>query len=53
MNVSENLCCSQVIIEEAVKSSPNGLQLMYSRLLEFVPLHCRLLREVTGGTISR
>ncbi|XP_023818997.1 conserved oligomeric Golgi complex subunit 2 [Oryzias latipes] len=42
----------QVIIEEAVKSSPNGLQLMYSRLLEFVPLHCRLLREVTGGTIS-
>uniref|UniRef100_A0A3P9M1R6 Conserved oligomeric Golgi complex subunit 2 n=1 Tax=Oryzias latipes TaxID=8090 RepID=A0A3P9M1R6_ORYLA len=42
----------QVIIEEAVKSSPNGLQLMYSRLLEFVPLNCRLLREVTGGTIS-
>ncbi|XP_024119697.1 conserved oligomeric Golgi complex subunit 2 [Oryzias melastigma] len=42
----------QVINEEAVKSSPNGLQLMYSRLLEFVPLHCRQLREVTGGTIS-
>lgn len=43
----------QVITEEAVKSSPNGLQLMYSRLLEFVPHHCRLLREVTGGAISR
>lgn len=26
---------------------------MYSRLLEFVPHHCRLLREVTGGAISR
>uniref|UniRef100_A0A4W6DLZ1 Conserved oligomeric Golgi complex subunit 2 n=1 Tax=Lates calcarifer TaxID=8187 RepID=A0A4W6DLZ1_LATCA len=42
----------QVIVEEVVKSSPNGLQLMYSRLLEFVPHHCRLLREVTGGAIS-
>ncbi|XP_075997842.1 conserved oligomeric Golgi complex subunit 2 [Genypterus blacodes] len=42
----------QVIVEEVVKSNPNGLQLMYSRLLEFVPHHCRLLREVTGGTVS-
>lgn len=42
----------QVILEEVVKSSPNGLQLMYSRLLDFVPHHCRLLREVTGGAIS-
>ncbi|KAF3708114.1 Conserved oligomeric Golgi complex subunit 2 [Channa argus] len=42
----------QVIIEEVVKSNPNGLQLMYSRLLEFVPHHCRLLREVTGAAIS-
>uniref|UniRef100_A0A8D0AL94 Conserved oligomeric Golgi complex subunit 2 n=1 Tax=Sander lucioperca TaxID=283035 RepID=A0A8D0AL94_SANLU len=42
----------QVIVAEVVKSSPNGLQLMYSRLLEFVPHHCRLLREVTGGAIS-
>uniref|UniRef100_A0A3Q3MR24 Conserved oligomeric Golgi complex subunit 2 n=1 Tax=Mastacembelus armatus TaxID=205130 RepID=A0A3Q3MR24_9TELE len=42
----------QVIVEEVVKSNSNGLQLMYSRLLEFVPHHCRLLREVTGGAIS-
>uniref|UniRef100_A0A667XGL3 Conserved oligomeric Golgi complex subunit 2 n=1 Tax=Myripristis murdjan TaxID=586833 RepID=A0A667XGL3_9TELE len=42
----------QVIVEELVKSNPNGLQLMYSRLLEFVPHHCRLLREVTGGAVS-
>lgn len=43
----------QVIVEEVVKSSPSGLQMMYSRLLEFVPHHCRLLREVTGSGISR
>ncbi|KAM6915800.1 conserved oligomeric Golgi complex subunit 2 [Xenentodon cancila] len=42
----------QVIVEEVVKSNPSGLQMMYSRLLEFVPHHCRLLREVTGGAIS-
>uniref|UniRef100_A0A3B4CEW1 Conserved oligomeric Golgi complex subunit 2 n=1 Tax=Pygocentrus nattereri TaxID=42514 RepID=A0A3B4CEW1_PYGNA len=42
----------QVITEQFVKSSSNGLQLMYAKLLEFVPHHCRLLREVTGGTIS-
>ncbi|MEQ2298677.1 Conserved oligomeric Golgi complex subunit 2 [Ameca splendens] len=42
----------QVIVEEAVKSNPSSLQLMYSRLLDFVPHHCRLLREVTGGAIS-
>jgi hypothetical protein len=43
----------QVIVEDLVKANPNGLQLMYSRLLEFVPHHCRLLREVTGGAVSR
>ncbi|KAJ7400115.1 component of oligomeric golgi complex 2 [Pitangus sulphuratus] len=42
----------EVIVEEYVQSHPNGLQAMYNRLLEFVPHHCRLLREVTGGAIS-
>ncbi|KAG8515053.1 Conserved oligomeric Golgi complex subunit 2 [Galemys pyrenaicus] len=42
----------EVIIEEFVESHPNGLQIMYDKLLEFVPHHCRLLREVTGGAIS-
>ncbi|XP_030627703.1 conserved oligomeric Golgi complex subunit 2 [Chanos chanos] len=42
----------EIIVEQFVKSSPNGLQIMYAKLLEFVPHHCRLLREVTGGTIS-
>ncbi|XP_041108740.1 conserved oligomeric Golgi complex subunit 2 [Polyodon spathula] len=42
----------EVIVEQHVKSHPNGLQEMYGKLLEFVPHHCRLLREVTGGTVS-
>lgn len=42
----------EVIVEQLVKSNPNGLKMMYSKLLEFVPHHCRLLREVTGGAIS-
>ncbi|XP_053768892.1 conserved oligomeric Golgi complex subunit 2 [Desmodus rotundus] len=42
----------QVITEQIVESHPNGLQIMYNKLLEFVPHHCRLLREVTGGAIS-
>ncbi|XP_026902836.1 conserved oligomeric Golgi complex subunit 2 isoform X6 [Acinonyx jubatus] len=43
----------EVIVELIVESDPNGLQIMYDKLLEFVPHHCRLLREVTGGAISR
>ncbi|KAF1505067.1 Conserved oligomeric Golgi complex subunit 2, partial [Eudyptula minor novaehollandiae] len=42
----------EVIVEQYVQSHPNGLQAMYNKLLEFVPHHCRLLREVTGGAIS-
>uniref|UniRef100_A0A8C8UIZ8 Conserved oligomeric Golgi complex subunit 2 n=1 Tax=Peromyscus maniculatus bairdii TaxID=230844 RepID=A0A8C8UIZ8_PERMB len=40
------------IVEQFVESHPSGLQLMYNKLLEFVPHHCRLLREVTGGAVS-
>lgn len=43
---------SEVIVERVVESHPSGLQLMYNKLLEFVPHHCRLLREVTGGAVS-
>ncbi|XP_067278091.1 conserved oligomeric Golgi complex subunit 2 [Pseudorasbora parva] len=42
----------EVIVEQFVKSNPNGLKMIYAKLLEFVPYHCRLLREVTGGAIS-
>eukprot|EP00079_Xenopus_tropicalis_P008432 XP_002931527.2 PREDICTED: conserved oligomeric Golgi complex subunit 2 isoform X2 [Xenopus tropicalis] len=42
----------EVINEQYVQSHPGGLHAMYSKLLEFVPHHCRLLREVTGGAVS-
>ncbi|XP_059004527.1 conserved oligomeric Golgi complex subunit 2-like isoform X2 [Mustela lutreola] len=43
----------EVIVEQIVESHPDGLKIMYAnKLLEFVPHHCRLLREVTGGAIS-
>ncbi|XP_047615810.1 conserved oligomeric Golgi complex subunit 2 isoform X3 [Phacochoerus africanus] len=42
----------EVITEQIVDTNLSGLQLMYHKLLEFVPHHCRLLREVTGGAIS-
>ncbi|XP_024258608.1 conserved oligomeric Golgi complex subunit 2 isoform X3 [Oncorhynchus tshawytscha] len=42
-----------VIVEQFVKSTPNGLQILYTKLLQFVPHHCRLLCEVTGMVISR
>ncbi|XP_066090954.1 conserved oligomeric Golgi complex subunit 2-like isoform X5 [Saccopteryx bilineata] len=43
----------QVIVEQIVDSHPNGLWIMYNKLLEFVPHHCCVLKEVTGGAISR
>ncbi|XP_008844006.1 conserved oligomeric Golgi complex subunit 2 [Nannospalax galili] len=43
---------NEVIVEQFIESHPSGLQLMYNKLLEFVPHHCRLLREVTGGAVS-
>ncbi|XP_057342404.1 conserved oligomeric Golgi complex subunit 2 isoform X3 [Manis pentadactyla] len=42
----------EVIVEHVVMSQPGGLQIMYNKLLAFVPHHCRLLRGVTGGSIS-
>ncbi|XP_033698459.1 conserved oligomeric Golgi complex subunit 2 isoform X6 [Tursiops truncatus] len=42
----------EVIVEQIADAHPSDLQLMYRKLLEFVPHHCRLLREVTGGATS-
>ncbi|MBN3309314.1 COG2 protein, partial [Amia calva] len=42
----------QVVVDRFVQSHPNGLQVLYGKLLDFVPHHCRLLREVTGGAVS-
>ncbi|OWK06374.1 hypothetical protein Celaphus_00011829 [Cervus elaphus hippelaphus] len=50
-SVSEGI--RAVILEQIVDSRLSDLQLMYDKLLEFVPHRCRLLREVTGGAISR
>uniref|UniRef100_S4RGI5 Component of oligomeric golgi complex 2 n=1 Tax=Petromyzon marinus TaxID=7757 RepID=S4RGI5_PETMA len=41
----------EVVSEQYVQSHPQGLKGMYSKLLEFVPHHCRLLKEVTMGTL--
>ncbi|XP_047557324.1 conserved oligomeric Golgi complex subunit 2 isoform X13 [Lutra lutra] len=48
----EDIRKKKVIVEQIVESHPDGLEIMYAKLLEFVPHHCRLLREVTGGAIS-
>ncbi|XP_059005345.1 conserved oligomeric Golgi complex subunit 2-like isoform X2 [Mustela lutreola] len=49
----EDIRKKKVIVEQIVESHPDGLKIMYAnKLLEFVPHHCRLLREVTGGAIS-
>uniref|UniRef100_A0A8C9DG17 Conserved oligomeric Golgi complex subunit 2 n=1 Tax=Prolemur simus TaxID=1328070 RepID=A0A8C9DG17_PROSS len=42
----------EVIAEHFGESHPSGLRILYDKLLQFVPHHCRLLREVTGGAIS-
>ncbi|KAB0371721.1 hypothetical protein FD755_016659 [Muntiacus reevesi] len=42
----------EVILEQIVDSYLSDLQFTYDKLLEFVPHHCHLLREVTGGAIS-
>ncbi|XP_076099685.1 conserved oligomeric Golgi complex subunit 2-like [Mytilus galloprovincialis] len=38
----------KVITEQFLKS--NNLQGMYAKILEFVPLHCKILRDVTTGS---
>ncbi|XP_044925795.1 conserved oligomeric Golgi complex subunit 2-like isoform X2 [Mustela putorius furo] len=49
----EDIRKKKVIVEQIVESHPDGLKIMYAnKLLELVPHHCRLLREVTGGAIS-
>ncbi|XP_059000046.1 conserved oligomeric Golgi complex subunit 2-like isoform X1 [Mustela lutreola] len=50
----EDIRKKKVIVEQIVESHPDGLKIMYAnKLLEFVPHHCCLLREVTGGAISK
>ncbi|XP_048387356.2 conserved oligomeric Golgi complex subunit 2 [Stegostoma tigrinum] len=41
----------EVIDEQYVRSGTNGLREMYGKLLDFIPNHCRLLQDVTGGAV--
>ncbi|XP_059026492.1 conserved oligomeric Golgi complex subunit 2-like isoform X3 [Mustela lutreola] len=48
----EDIRKKKVIVEQIVESHLDDLKIMYAnKLLEFVPHHCRLLQEVTGGAI--
>ncbi|KAL3872688.1 hypothetical protein ACJMK2_035898 [Sinanodonta woodiana] len=42
----------EVVSEQFLKSNKQGLQGMYAKILEFIPTHCRLLREVTSKHTS-
>lgn len=40
------------INETVLKSNPQGLKGMYSKVLEFIPKHCTHLKMITGSTFS-
>ncbi|KAI8482591.1 Conserved oligomeric Golgi complex subunit 2 [Branchiostoma belcheri] len=40
-----------VITEAVLMSHPQGLKGLYSRVLDFIPAHCKPLREVTTGLV--
>ena len=43
----------QVISETFIRSSSQGLEGMFAKVLDFVPAHCRVLRDITcPGTRS-
>ncbi|XP_035693427.1 conserved oligomeric Golgi complex subunit 2-like isoform X1 [Branchiostoma floridae] len=41
----------EVITEAVLMSHPQGLRGLYSRVLDFIPAHCKPLREVTTGLV--
>ncbi|GCC31744.1 hypothetical protein chiPu_0010205 [Chiloscyllium punctatum] len=41
----------EVVDEQYVQSGTTGLREMYGKLLDFIPNHCRLLQDVTGGAV--
>ncbi|XP_071784531.1 conserved oligomeric Golgi complex subunit 2-like [Asterias amurensis] len=40
----------EVIQEKCLQHHPQGLKGLYARVLDFIPKHCRLIREVTSPT---
>ncbi|CAH1263348.1 COG2 [Branchiostoma lanceolatum] len=41
----------EVLTEAVLTSHPQGLKGLYSRVLDFIPAHCKPLREVTTGLV--
>ena len=39
----------QVISEHFIKSNHDGLQGMFNKIIQFIPLKCKLLADVTSG----
>ena len=40
----------QVVSEQYIRDSQQGLRGMYVAILDFIPKHCHKLNEVTAGT---
>ncbi|CAH1791000.1 unnamed protein product [Owenia fusiformis] len=40
----------EVLTEQYIQANPHGLRGMYNKALEFIPKHCKQLKEVTSGT---
>lgn len=43
----------QIISETFMRNHPQGLRGMYAVVLDFIPKHCRCLKEVTAGSRTR
>ena len=39
-----------MISEQCIKTHKDGLQGLYSDLLDFIPAHCKSLKDITAGT---
>ncbi|XP_013396594.1 conserved oligomeric Golgi complex subunit 2-like [Lingula anatina] len=42
----------EVISDQFIKTNTQGLRGMYHKILEFIPLHCKLIKEVTSGSLK-
>ena len=39
----------EVVSEQYIKKHPEGMKGMYGSIIDFVPKHCKSLKEVTSG----
>ncbi|KAK2169643.1 hypothetical protein LSH36_8g08045 [Paralvinella palmiformis] len=40
----------EIITEQYIKNHPNGIDDMYAAILEFIPKHCKVLKDITSAT---